>query len=145
MIVAAANVRTVGDIRIIIPQYTHVRLLHDLDDNGTTIPAGTIGVVVDILGKGAAYTVDFDAYQACPTVLPNQIEIVIHMSDNRHALSQDDPYQPGQHSLSDDQKEDIRARMSIVAGQELPAFDRFAEAVDRCLHHFATARERIGE
>lgn len=41
-----------------VAQYDQVRLLVDVDDEGTQVPAATVGTVVEILGDGAAYLVD---------------------------------------------------------------------------------------
>ena len=60
----------------IIAMYDRVRLLHDVQDGDTTIPAGTIGVVVDILGQGSHVTVDFHNLERFPTVSADDVEIV---------------------------------------------------------------------
>jgi hypothetical protein len=41
-----------------VAPYGRVRLLVDVDDEGSHVPAATVGTVVEVLGDGEAYLVD---------------------------------------------------------------------------------------
>ena len=60
-----------------IPEHSLVKVSRQLSSNGYVVPAGSIGVIVDIYHDGEAYEVEFDIAPALTlTVLPKDLDVV---------------------------------------------------------------------
>ena len=60
-----------------IPEHSLVKVSRQLSSNSDVVPAGSIGVIVDIYRDGEAYEVEFDIAPALTlTVLPKDLDVV---------------------------------------------------------------------
>ena len=59
-----------------MPEHSLVKVSRQLSSNGHVVPAGSIGVIVDIYRNGEAYEVEFDIAPALTlTVLPKDLDV----------------------------------------------------------------------
>ena len=64
------------DIPAPIPEHSLVKVSRQLSSNGHVVPAGSVGVIVDIYRNGEAYEVEFDIAPALTlTVLPKDLDL----------------------------------------------------------------------